>query len=178
MQTVTLQNLLRYKKSEQKLYAILDAGRSEAIYLGIDAVEHYNLFDEEIAQQLAEAAPYLIELSMDCDYSKEILMQEYGNNSMLFIYSCEDIAILVNFFRQYTRMIVDKQEAIFAFYDPRVFHRFMRNAGDEEMKAFFSLVEQYACEESEAKKRLVCYTYEDKLKLRMCHEGEADATDE
>jgi hypothetical protein len=118
----------------------------------IDEVEHYNLFEEEEAQLLEEVAPYLVSLEEDDSFTKAMLSEEYGNSSILFVYSNYNIEELASFFRQYTKVIVEGQEAFFAFYDPRVFNRFMKRASKEELEDFFSLVSMYACEDDDSKK--------------------------
>jgi len=177
-QKIDFQKLFEKKDVNEKLYAILDAARSEAIYLNIDEVEHANLFESETAMLLAEAAPYLVELSIDDDFSQNIFTQEYGNSSMLFVYSHYEMDVLADFFRQYTQILLDGKKAIFAFYDPRVFHRFMRNADKEEKEEFFSVAREYACEKSPENTILVSYTYDNNLKYFEYSPGEINEKNE
>jgi hypothetical protein len=153
------QTIISKENKNLTLYAILDAARSSNIYMHIDEVEHYNLFEDEEAQLLEEVAPYLVSLEEDDSFTKAMLSEEYGNSSILFVYSNYSIEELANFFRQYTKVIVDGQEAFFAFYDPRVFNRFMKRASKEELEAFFSLVSVYACEDDDDSKKFTEYRY-------------------
>ena len=157
-----------------KLYAILDAARSSNIYMQIDIVEHYNLFGEDVAEMLEEAAPYLVELDQEEVFTKSMLQEEYGNASMLFVYSTHDMETLATFFRSYTTVDVDGQQAFFAFYDPRVFERFMKRASSEELESFYSLVSCYACEKSTDTDYLVLYEYKDKVVSKEIQVKESD----
>ena len=51
-----LQTITSKENKNLTLYAILDAARSSNIYMQIDEVEHYNLFEGEEAQLLEEVA--------------------------------------------------------------------------------------------------------------------------
>ena len=175
-----LKTITTQKNKNLTLYAILDAARSSSIYMQIDDVEYHNLFEGEEAELLEEVAPYLVSLEENDSFTQAILSEEYGNSSMLFVYSSASIEELASFFRQYTKVIVDGQEAFFAFYDPRVFNRFMKRANQEELENFFSLVSVYACEDEDDSKNLIEYRYiqnnVDKKSISLSEEKQDDNT--
>ncbi len=163
-----MRTLFEKSDSQTSLFAILDAARSRDIWLRIDETEHFNLFPPKYAGLLEEASPYLVKLDEKSSFTKWLIESEFGNSSILFLYSKESIETLARFFTRYTLVKVEGKAAFFAFYDPRVFRRFMRNADKEELEDFFGNVETYACEKGPEEMVLVCYEYDGELQTREC----------
>jgi len=157
-------NIIKKDDAKSKLYVIVDAARDDQIYFEIETVEHENLFPKKEALLLAEVSPYLLELK-DEEFSHTLLKERYGDSTLLFLKSTETLVSLAMFFRKYTKIKVEGKEAFFAFYDPRVFQRFIKNASETESEAFFSLVHTYYCEEAENVQTLLHYTYDETLSI-------------
>lgn len=155
-----LENL---KNDTLTLYAIVDSAREEGLYLELDEVESFNLFRGEEATLLEEVAPYLIRLEGEDSFTEKLLNEQYGNFSLLFFQSNKPMNDIAEFFRDYTKVTIEGEVAYFAFYDPRVFKRFILKASSQEQEKFFSVAEAYFCEDAEDEEFLLHYYYDEKL---------------
>lgn len=154
-------------------YAVVDSAMSNEIHVTIqtEALDYRCLYEGKEADLLEEAAPYLVQLERDDYLTNWLFKNVYKKNAISFIQSPAEIETLAHHLRQYAKIQavtqgddgkLTKQWAFFAFYDPRVFPRFMGGNTIEQSAEFFQGINQYLCES----------TTEDKNELHRYHYSE------
>ena len=160
--------------SKLTAYAVVDSAMSNEIHITIqtDALDYRCLYEGKEADLLEEAAPYLVQIEQGDYLTGWLLENVYKKNAISFIKTEADIEQLANHLRQYAKIQavshgddgkLTKQWAFFAFYDPRVFPRFIKGNTAEQSAEFFEGIDQYLCENTERDKNaLHSYHYSEK----------------
>jgi hypothetical protein len=140
-----------------KLYAIVDAARIEDTWLRLqtDSPHYTSLYQGDEAQELEDVAPYLVELKPDEDFTHWVLEVAYGDCGCIFLHSHYELEKLKNHLQPWVKIDfpvempsgeTQTQSVFYAFYDPRVFSRFMQSVSIEEGEQFFNPLAQVQCE--------------------------------
>ncbi|HIQ16208.1 MAG TPA: DUF4123 domain-containing protein [Leucothrix sp.] len=155
-------------------YAVVDSALSNDVHVTVqtEALDYRCLYEGKEADLLEEVAPYLVQLERDDYLTNWLFKTVYKKNAISFIQSSADIESLAYHLRQYAKIQavthgddgkLTKQWAFFAFYDPRVFPRFMKGNTIEQSAEFFEGINQYLCESTdEDKNELHSYHYSEK----------------
>ncbi len=136
-----------------KVYALVDAARSELIYPKIMGAEAKSvcLHRGKMAEELAWVAPYLVELEREDPFTHWLLDSGWGKSQCVFIRSSATLNELKRHFRTFLTVYDEEGKSyFFRFYDPRVFRVYLPTCNEEEIKTVFGPVENFILEEKEA----------------------------
>lgn len=136
-----------------KVYALVDAARSELIYPKIMGakVESVCLHRGKMAEELAWVAPYLVELQRKDSFTERLLDSGWGKSRYVFVRSSATLNELKRHFRTFLTVYDEEGKSyFFRFYDPRVLRVYLPTCNGEEIKTVFGPVESFMLEEKES----------------------------
>lgn len=134
------------------IYAILDAARDEAIYNKIQESGLLGgcLYYGKKAEELADAAPYLVRLKPEDAFTEWLMNNGWGNSWGIFLESKAAPEQLKRHFRKFLTVYdEDGNPLYFRFYDPRVFRVYLPTCNAEELEIIFGPVNRYYLENKE-----------------------------
>lgn len=127
-----------------KLYAIVDGAKLKSLYVDL---QHHNpeykiLYEGALADHFEEAAPYIITLDPKVNFTHSLINKGLYEDCMILLHSTNDINTLAKHFSDYTVVYIDHldQNALYAFYDPRVAGFHFDNLSLKEITAFLKPV--------------------------------------
>jgi hypothetical protein len=134
------------------LYAILDAARDPAIYLGLRRLstsdQVMSLYQGPTARELAGVAPYLVSLGTGDRVFDWIWNNGWGDSWGIFFWSLVSMETLRDHFRRLTMVRgPEGQRMLFRFYDPRVLRVFAPTCDADQVKELFGPVARYMMED-------------------------------
>ena len=139
-----------WSDSGGRAYAILDGARNEnllEVLYGQNAPEFVCLFAGELAPDMAEVAPYLVELIDGSDFCEWLLGEGWGHAWGIYLTSSLELLPLWRHLRQFTLVYdPDLNPLYFRFYDPRVLGVFLPASDEEQLSEFFAGVDSFLVE--------------------------------
>lgn len=145
-------------------YAIVNGAGSDKVLMNLIAYEpeHRILFGSDDAEDLEDAAPWLVQLVRGEEYTQWLLEECFGQRLLLFMQSAQDIDSLSEHFKHYTKIMFpnrndsdNHQVGFFSFYDPSIFPTWAESLTKEEAMEFFSPISNVWYEENNRLK--LCY---------------------
>jgi hypothetical protein len=136
-----------------QIYAILDGARDRRIYptLVSSDAEFICLYKGEIPKVLAEAAPYLVQLKKDSEFTDWVLRFGWGESWGIFVKAPTTIENLRRHFRQFLMaQTEDGKQFYFRYYDPRVWRVYLPTCNKNELEEIFGPVQRYYVEGEDA----------------------------
>lgn len=135
---------------DARVYAVLDGARIPDLLPKLDEQnpESECLYRGELAPDIAEVAPYLVQLEPASPFTNWILQHGWGNNWGIFATSPADLRAMRRHFR--TFLIVHDEEGkplYFRFYDPRVLRVYLPTCNADELKTVLGPVSNYFLED-------------------------------
>jgi hypothetical protein len=126
--------------TEDDVYAVIDGAAVPALLAKLEEhePEHTCLFRGELPFDLAETAPYLVNLTTDDDFSHWLLEIAKEKPCCVFYHSKKgtNFHTLRKHFRSLLKVTLPDERIVhFRFYDPRVISTFLSNP-DEVLEAF------------------------------------------
>ena len=141
-------------------YAVLDGASIPDLldHLETDNPDHVCLYRGELSDELAEAAPYLVQLKPDAPFTDWLLSEGWGNHWGIFALSRADIREMRKHFRTFLMVKSPEEKQIyFRYYDPRVLRTFLPTCDGEQSKHLFGPVYQYVYEsEDQGRVNVIC----------------------
>jgi hypothetical protein len=133
----------------EKTYAILDGASVPDLIDQLYALEPdwECLYRGELEPDIAEVAPYLVELTRGHAFTEWVITNGWGKHWGIFVLSPIDIKMLRRHFR--TFLVVHDSEArplYFRYYDPRVLRIYLPTCNATELKQVFGPVTAYIME--------------------------------
>jgi hypothetical protein len=132
------------------VFAVLDGasvpGLLDALYR--TRAENACLYRGELEPNLAEAAPYLVQLDPDGEFTDWVLEQGWGNHWGVFAAGAQDFLTMRQHFRQF--IVVHDPEGkplYFRYYDPRVLRVYLPSCNPGELRTLFGPVGSYLIED-------------------------------
>ncbi|HEY0457636.1 MAG TPA: DUF4123 domain-containing protein [Pyrinomonadaceae bacterium] len=109
------------------------------------------LYRGEIAPDVAEVAPYLIELFPGDDFTEWLLNENAAGKSWgIFARSRYSMTEVRKHFRKFLTVYDDAgNPMLFRFYDPRVLRKFLPTCDREGLSSLFAIISSYLAEASE-----------------------------
>jgi hypothetical protein len=152
------------EKENPGVYVILDLARDKSIYPRMieASVPSFCLYQGNIAQPLAEVAPYIVQLQNDSVFTKWLLQEGWGNSWGIFLSSLATISELRRHFRRFI-LVQDESTGdkfYFRYYDPRVFRVYLPTCTKEELDLVFGPVQCFFCE-NDSDDTLIEYRHDD-----------------
>lgn len=131
-------------------YAVLDGAQIPDLLprLHEQRPEYECLYRGELAPDIAEVAPYLVQLEPDADFTRWLLEHGWGHNWGIYATSASDLRAMRRHFR--TFLIVHDEEGkplYFRYYDPRVLRVYLPTCNAAEMSKIFGSINCYTLED-------------------------------
>lgn len=148
----TLKSLL-FSARGVNAFAVLDGasvpGLLDKLY-GAPRPEFVCLYRGEIAPDLAQVAPYLVQLAPQTDFTDWVLGQGWGKHWGVFATTAADLAAMRGHLRRFLMVYDPKGKPVyFRFYDPRVLRVFLPTCNTGELGEFFGPVASFVLEGEE-----------------------------
>ena len=130
-------------------YAVLDGANVPDLldHLVSDTPPNVCLYRGELEPDMAEVAPYLVQLSPDSPFAEWLLREGWGKSWGIFVRAGIELEDLRRHFRRF--LIVHDPEGepmYFRYYDPRVLRVFLPTCNSEELTTMFGPVSRYLTE--------------------------------
>ncbi|MGC2236675.1 MAG: DUF4123 domain-containing protein [Pyrinomonadaceae bacterium] len=132
-----------------RVFAVLDGASVPDLPMRLYEMRppHYCLLRGELAPDMAEVAPYVINLIPDTPFADWVLSESFGKHWGIFAHCRHSIKEM----RRHCRALVtvyneDGNPMLFRFYDPRVLRKFLPTCNAGELKTFFGKVETFFAE--------------------------------
>ncbi|WP_418316686.1 DUF4123 domain-containing protein [Piscinibacter sakaiensis] len=136
--------------ADKHLYVILDGAQNENLLDVFDDhpdLEYECLFTQRLEPDMAEVAPYLVELHEGEAFTKWLFEQGWGHNWGIFVITAGDLGDAWRHLRQHVRVYgPDRSRLYFRYYDPRVLHAFLPTCQGPQLADFFGPVEMFVAE--------------------------------
>jgi len=152
-----------------KTYAVLD-GASIADLLdhlyGDPRPEFVCLYRGELEPDMAEVAPYLVQLKPEAPFTNWLLTEGWGKHWGIFALTKADVVAIRKHFRTFL-MVKDPngKQLYFRYYDPRVLRIYLPTCNRMEANVIFGLVERFVCEDKKPQ-TLLSFRLEDGMPRR------------
>ena len=158
------------QRQVKPLYAIVDTAQDEQIFPLLQQypdTRQQCLFEGKLAEQVATAAPYLVQYNSANDpLLEQLVMQGWGENWCVYINEPESFDTIRKHLRQCLR-IKDKEDyMLFRFYDPRVFMDVIPDFNPEQLSAFFGPIQFYLLEDLDTPKMMRCQILKDQFHIQ------------
>jgi hypothetical protein len=138
-----------FEEEPNNVYAVLDGAAIPDLLDNLyeQQPEYVCLYRGELEPDIAEAAPYLVNLERDTVFSDWIIEKGWGNHWGIYALSDETMPVLRNHFRRF--LIVSDPEnkpLYFRYYDPRVLRTYLPICGAKDLANVFGPVTSYYLE--------------------------------
>ena len=131
------------------LHVILDSARDTRIHsrLAESGIEAVSLFRGDKARELADVAPYLVELHREDSFSDWLFTYGWGNSWGILIESPAGLKELGRHFQGFVMVYDPRGKPLyFRYYDPRVFRVYLPTCNEAELKTVFGPVNAFYVE--------------------------------
>jgi len=134
-------------------YAVLDGAAIDDLPMRLYEMQPRSvcLYRGEIEPDIAEVAPYLVELFPGEAFTEWLLNEGTGGKSWgIFARSRYSITEVRKHFRKFLTVYNDSgNPMLFRFYDPRVLTKFLPTCDRDSLNSLFAVVSSYAAENGE-----------------------------
>jgi hypothetical protein len=112
--------------------------------------EYECLYRGDLKPDIAEVAPYLVQLEANTEFTDLVLNQGWGNHWGVFALTPEDLFGM----RQHLRKFLTVHDStgkplLFRYYDPRVMRTYLPTCTPDEVTTFFGPISTYFMESEE-----------------------------
>jgi pSer/pThr/pTyr-binding forkhead associated (FHA) protein len=149
-QPAQFDDLLEILRSQpQPLFAILDAARDPKVLetLRKSDQRYQSLYEGAKGEELAECAPYLVELPSESALIETLVRDGWGKSWGIFLTSTGSFKEIRRHFRRFLLVQTeDGRELYFRFYDPRVLRIFLPTGDSRQALEVFGPVSLYLME--------------------------------
>lgn len=131
-------------------FAVLDGASVLGLLNQLDKYkpEFICLYRGELKPDLAEAAPYLVRLQPENDFTDWLLTKGWGRHWGIFAIADADLQGMRQHFRRLLTVYDEKgKPLLFRFYDPRVMRVYLPTCNAAELSAVFGSVISYVVED-------------------------------
>lgn len=154
---------------QTRTFAVLDGASVPDLRMRLYETRppHYCLFRGELAPDVAEVAPYVVQMMPGTSFTDWVLSECFGNHWGIFAHSRYSIKEMRRHFRALVSVYDETGEPlIFRFYDPRVLQNFLPTCNGGEMQTFFGNVDAFFAEKPEEQIILSFSLENDELKQK------------
>lgn len=134
--------LTKEEYEEHTLYAIVDSAINKEFTkaLHMQEEESYKiLLKEPLAQKVEKAAPYLVKLNLEEEYTQKLMKKGFATNWLTYIISHKKINELTEELKEMIMPYSEQhqREILFRFYDPRNLDNYVMMHEAEELIEMF-----------------------------------------
>lgn len=131
------------EQEEQTLYTIVDSAINKEFTKALHMQEPNSygiLLKEPLATQVEKAAPYLVELKLEEEYTQNLMKKGFATNWLTYILSHKSLTELQSELKEMIMPYSEQheREILFRFYDPRNLDNYVMIHNEEELKIMFS----------------------------------------
>jgi len=137
----------------QSLYCILDGASVDGLLDKLFQLDpaHVCLYRGKLEPDLAETAPYLVQLDLGSEFATWVIEDGWGKHWGIFAHSEADLEAVRRHFRRFLMVRgPDGKQLYFRYYDPRVLRVFLPTCDEEQTQTLFGPIETYLLEADEA----------------------------
>ena len=167
---MTKEELEKILFNEQtRCFAVLDGASIPELRMRLYETRppHYCLFRGELTPDVAEVAPYVVQVTPGTVFADWLMGESFGNHWGIFAHSRFSIKEMRRHFRALVTVYDEKGDPmIFRFYDPRVLQNFLPTCQGGELQTFFGNVDAFFAEDVENQTLLSFSLENDELKQR------------
>lgn len=132
-----------------QLFCLIDAARDEQVLtlLHRSDAKYMSLYQGESQKDLADVAPYLVQLDGDAVFLERLLRYGWGKRWFTFFTSTSDFADIRKHFRKFLFAKDENGETVyFRLYDPSVLSTFLPACSNDELSDVFGKIERFFVE--------------------------------
>jgi hypothetical protein len=134
----------------EPLFALLDAARDPRVLqvLRLSGEHHQSLYEGTKGEELADFAPYLVEVSPDSPLLETMVREGWGQSWGVYLTCPQPFAEVRKHFRRFllVKSEEDGRTLYFRFYDPRVLRIFLPTCTPAEAVEFFGPIREFLME--------------------------------
>jgi hypothetical protein len=148
---------------DAKVFAVLDGASVTGLVrkLWEHKAAHYCLFPGELEPDMAEVAPYVVELAAETPFTDWVIAEGWGEHWGIFAASPADLRTVRGHFRMLVQAFDEEgTPMIFRYYDPRVFRTYLPTCDGAQREEMFGPVALYMLEDEDPH-AMLCYTLDD-----------------
>jgi hypothetical protein len=145
---------LLFEAGDELGFAVLDGASVPTLLqsLAEHEPEYVCLYRGELAPDVAEVAPYLVQLEPETDFTRWVISEGWGKHWGIFGASTSDLRTLRHHFRTFLTVYdSDGRPMLFRYYDPRVLRTYLPTCNSGELTTVFGPVQRYLVESEDAK---------------------------
>ena len=138
-----------FEEPDVNAFAVLDGASVPGLVQLLErcSPQYECLYRGELKPDIAEVAPYLVQLEVNTEFTDLVLNQGWGKHWGVFALTPEDLFAM----RQHSRRLLTVHDSagkplLFRFYDPRVMSIYLPTCKPDEVNAMFGPVSKYFME--------------------------------
>jgi hypothetical protein len=146
-----------FSDGDANLFALLDGASVEGL---LDKLYGLSpnfccLFTGELEPDMAEVAPYLVQLEPGSEFTDWVIEQGWGNHWGIFAAASGDLRAMRRHFRTFLIVYdVSGRPLRFRYYDPRVLRTYLPTCNAAELATIFGPVTSYLLEDADPRTAL------------------------
>lgn len=151
------------------MWMIVDGARDRRVYPSLlsSYLEYSCLYAGDLAPALESAAPHLVQLQLDDQYTRRLIDNAWGNSWGIFLRCNETMDRMRRHLRQFLRVQDWRgRYLVFRYYDPRVLRVYLPTCTDDEIRTVFGPINSFYMEDENSATMLDCSRDSGKLKVR------------
>lgn len=157
-QTVKHLRTLLFEETNCRTFAVLDGAALPDLLdrLAEASPDHVCLYRGELAPDMRQCAPYLVELQDRGLFTDWVLSEAWGSHAGIFVSAADDLRTLRQHFRRFSIVqSPDGKPLYFRYYDPRVLRVYLPTCNRQEMDILFGPVRRFVMEDEGAASALM-----------------------
>jgi hypothetical protein len=134
----------------EQVYAVLDSARDPVVHAKLIATDAHSacLYEGRVPREIAEIAPYLVQLRRDHRFTAQLLESGWGKSWGVFASAPVDFEAMRRHFRRFLRVEDDSgRTLLFRWYDPRVLREYLPTCTEAELRTVFGPIGSYFAED-------------------------------
>jgi hypothetical protein len=138
-----------FSEEGANVFAVLDGASIPTLLMSLHdrQPEYVCLYRGELEPDLAEVAPYLVQLEAGSDFAAWVVEKGWGKHWGIFAISFADLRAMRHHLRTFLTVYdSDGQPILFRYYDPRVLSLYLPTCNAEELATVFGPVTSYVIE--------------------------------
>lgn len=135
---------------ETNVFAVLDGASIPDLRMTLHRLqpEYECLYRGELTDDMAEVAPYVVQLEEESEFTNWLLTQGWGEHWGIFALANGDCHTMRQHFRRFLTVYgPENKPLLFRYYDPRVLRVYLPTCNAEELAVVFGPVVSFLCEE-------------------------------
>ena len=146
-----------FSAREDSVFAVLDGASIPDLQTSLytHQPDYECLYRGELEPDMAEVAPYLVQLEPDAEFTRWVIEEGWGEHWGVFAASNVDLAAMRRHLRKF--LIVHNSEGkplLFRYYDPRVLRVYLPTCTAGELATVFGPITSFVLEDKDPKTAL------------------------